>query len=183
MDKYSVLDVSKALNVSRQTVYNKLPKLDERFKVNVDGVLYLTPEGLEEIQRITGRKIEPIDNDKSNECQNIEIDLQRIENIESEIDSVKDGVNGVSSSVNDVESRLTVMEESLKAKNEEIESLKEAVKDLTDRLNKQQEEVSNRLLTIVENQQKLQAMQLQQQPMVIEDQAAKKQGWFARLFG
>lgn len=58
---------------------------------------------------------------------------------------------------------------------QEVDSLKMTVKELTDRINRQQEETSGRLLDILENQQKLQALQIQ------KEQEQQKKSWLSRL--
>lgn len=58
---------------------------------------------------------------------------------------------------------------------QEMDSLKLTVKELTERLNRQQEETSGRLLDILENQQKLQALQMQ------KEQEQQKKSWLSRL--
>lgn len=58
---------------------------------------------------------------------------------------------------------------------QEVDSLKMTVKELTERINRQQEETSGRLLDILENQQKLQALQIQ------KEQEQQKKSWLSRL--
>ena len=76
-----------------------------------------------------------------------------------------------------VEKQVANLMEEVANQKKEIEELRKVVNQLQTKVEKQESEVTVRLLDVLENQQKLQAMQMQNQP---QNQNQKK-GFFARL--
>lgn len=74
-----------------------------------------------------------------------------------------------------VEKQVANLMEEVANQKKEIEELRKVVNQLQTKVEKQESEVTGRLLDVLENQQKLQAMQMQQQQ--------QKKGFWQRLLG
>lgn len=82
-------------------------------------------------------------------------------------------IQGTNENSVQVEKQVANLLEQVANQKKEIEELKKIVNELQTKVEKQESEVTGRLLDVLENQQKLQAMQMQNQN--------QKKGFFARL--
>ena len=89
----------------------------------------------------------------------------------------------LSNEVQILKQKLNETEQELNRTVQEMKELKDDVKKLKDQMEWQQQEISGRLLDLIDQQQKLQAMQLQAQQPTEQIVQQPKRGLLSRLWG
>ena len=173
--QYTVTEISKQLNVSRVTAYNRIKKLDKElrpFTKVVNNITYIEQQGLDILMGNIG--------DLQINTENLQ-DLNNINN-----DSVQDTQKPDSVNVVDV------LSDSNKSLTKEIEYLKQQLQDKHEYINlfkdqletkdKQIEGLNNSLNQSQKINENNQVLLREQKVLMLENQDQKEKGFWKRLF-